>query len=50
MSRRFYRQSLLLALLVGVATLPGFALGQTAEEEKPASPPMPAGLRIFRRP
>jgi hypothetical protein len=47
MSRQLYRQSLLPAFLVGVATLPCFALGQTAEEKKPASPPMPAGLRVF---
>ncbi|MGA2060722.1 MAG: hypothetical protein ABSG67_09600 [Thermoguttaceae bacterium] len=47
MSRQLYRQSLLPAFLVGVATLPCFGLGQTAEEEKPASPPIPAGLRVF---
>lgn len=43
-----YRQTLLPAVLVGVAVLPYFALGQTAATEKnPASPPMPAGLRVF---
>lgn len=48
MSKQHCRQSLLLAVLIGVAALPCFALGQSADQtEKHASPPKPDGLRIF---
>jgi hypothetical protein len=46
--KQLFRQSLLLALMVGVASLLCFALGRTAAEEaKSAALPVPAGVRVF---
>jgi hypothetical protein len=48
MSKRHYRHSLLLAILVGVAALPCFALGQSAgQTEKPESSSQPEGVQVF---
>jgi hypothetical protein len=48
MSGQIHRRLLWLTVLIGMAVAPCFALGQTpATEEGPASPPKPAGQRIF---
>ena len=51
MSRQLYRQSLLLAVLVGVAALPCFALGQTADRgKKRLAAQARRAAHLFRRP
>jgi hypothetical protein len=48
MSKQHYRQSLLPAILLGMAILPCFALGQSTDRaDKPALRSKPDGLRIF---